>query len=125
LGTTGKFGCFAFEDYTHTWGFGTAAVQAASDLQWEPSTVDYAAECPINSNTGARFSNFDYVYEAMQGEGWDTNGNMHLDPGNASGNGDPYVNTWTSGQITDAEWANENFPATPAKDPIYFVWQGL
>jgi hypothetical protein len=125
LGATGKFGCFAFEDYTNTWGYGTAAVAAASDWQWVPSTVEYATECPPDVATGARFSNLDYIYEEMLGEGWDTSGNTHLDPGNASGNGDPYIQTWTTNQITLATWAaNGNDPATPAGDPILFEWQG-
>ncbi|MGH7435882.1 MAG: hypothetical protein ACRENE_09430 [Polyangiaceae bacterium] len=114
----GAWACFVFENYNqaHQWVFEPLPIQANGGF-WIPSTTEYVAEWVSHQNTF-------YWFDTMQGGGWDSNGNAHLDPGNANGNGDPYV-VWTqngaSGPVSVAEWNNGTIN-TP-QDPMWFIWQ--
>ncbi len=133
--TTGNYGCYAFEDYTQSWIIGTVSLQNPG-VQYLPSQVEYAAECPIQNNTTKqRYHNSLYIETFMQGLAEDSTGLLHGDPGNAGGNGnggnaDYYIDTTgttlTGDRLTSVVWApNGNHPPTPAADPMEFVWQNF
>lgn len=134
--TTGNWGCYAFEDYTQGWTIDPAPFQNPG-VQYLPSQVEYAAECPIqNKSTGQTYHNSFYYETAMEGLAEDSTGLLHGDPGNAGGNGnggnaDDYIETTgktlTGDRLTRVVWgsANGNNPPTPAADPMVFVWQNF
>lgn len=124
LAEGGNWGCFSFEDTTQGWGFGVNAIPAPSGTIFIPSTMDYAAEIPINyAAGGVPYNNTFYFYDTMTGGGWDSNGNFHLDPGNSYGIGDPYISTQTNTGSNECVWDATDLDFAPPNDPIYFLWQ--
>jgi hypothetical protein len=84
LSNSPSLGCFIYLDETNNWGQYQTAPLPEGSLWW-PSTTEYVSErltAGMNEN---------YFFNEMTGVGVDSAGTAHSDPGNASGNGDPYI----------------------------------
>jgi hypothetical protein len=112
-----NLGCFWYID-GNKW-IQTQTVNPPVDSTWWPATVEYINE----RNTPGQSQ--DYFFNEMTGQGIDLGGTSHMDPGNSSGNGDPYVivtqDDLNGNPCSTAEWANG--AVTPPEDPMFFVWQ--
>jgi hypothetical protein len=117
--TTGKpsLGCFYYLDVTNNWVQSTT-VSPPVDSQWWPVTTEYVYE---KASAGM---NEDFFLNEITGEGIDTSGTVHLDPGNSSGDGDPYIVTTQHDSLGNAcaipEWNNGT--VNSPQDPMFLVW---
>jgi hypothetical protein len=115
--STPSKGCFYYLDVTNSW-LQSTTVSPPVDSQWWPVTTEYVYE---RSSAGM---NEDFFYNEITGEGIDTAGTTHLDPGNSSGNGDPYMVTTQHDSLGNAcaiaEWNNETINSP--QDPMFLIW---
>ncbi|HEX4334864.1 MAG TPA: hypothetical protein VH062_03060 [Polyangiaceae bacterium] len=120
LKTPPSVGCFFFYDVTNAWIVAGRAPFPTSSTWW-PVTTEYVYE---RSSAGM---NENYFAETMTGEGIDTGGTAHLDPGNPAGNGDPYIVVTQfdshGNACSTAGWANGAASTShPPQDPMALVF---
>jgi hypothetical protein len=117
ISLSGQAGCFGFWDVTKNWAFDSPSMNVPyNGGTFFPSSAEFISEYVSQQNPS-------YGISSMYGDAWDSNDNLHPDPG-ASGATDPYVyvqqNNGSGVPYSIAEWGNAT--VSSPQDPMFFLW---